>query len=253
MPIGKWWLSEDSRSALRIKRIIKRSVPLSVQLAFKKYYYRRLMRSGLLQPDDDAAGVAKFVKRGDVVVDIGANVGFYSHFLSGLVGPEGRVCSFEPIPATYKILDWIMKRECPNVVTFPFALSDRVGSATMEIPSLTLLGESFYGSRIVSNPASSRRTFTVNSKTLDSMDLGGVPTFIKIDVEGHEEECLKGALETIRSHRPILLVECVVTPPDVLANLIEPLGYRVVVFEGNQFVDFRKATRPPQNVFFLPA
>jgi Met-10+ like-protein len=86
-------------------RGIVRVLPEPALHALKKHYYGYLIQHA---PEDwmerDALLVKELIAPGDVVLDIGANLGWFSRFLARLVGPEGKVYAFEPIPQTYEFL-----------------------------------------------------------------------------------------------------------------------------------------------------
>ena len=107
-------------------------------VGLKKRYYLGLLRADADElMETDARALPRFLKAGDFVIDVGAFVGFYSQRLSRLVGPSGRVWSFEPMPLTYEILSASLQRlGLKNVRAFPCAVSDRDGAATMEVPGL---------------------------------------------------------------------------------------------------------------------
>jgi hypothetical protein len=66
----------------------------------------------------------------------------------------------------------------------------------------------------------------VNCERLDDI-YTGVPSFVKIDVEGHELQVLKGAEETIKKHKPVLLVEIGNFSEDhEVHKCIKSLGYK---------------------------
>ncbi|HEX9965280.1 MAG TPA: FkbM family methyltransferase [Allosphingosinicella sp.] len=148
------------------------------------------------------------VRSGDVVADVGAHTGLWSIPLAMTVGPGGAVYAFEPEPATYSALQRnIELNSLGNVTSFPIALSDRTGAATLNVRGDTEL-HSFYETTVEPFDNARRETIAVTVDRLDLM-LGKKnlvpPTFMKIDVEGAELEVLKGAEGIIRSLRTILV------------------------------------------------
>jgi FkbM family methyltransferase len=134
-------------------------------------------------------------------VDAGANKGAYTYFLARLAR---RVFAFEPNPKMFKILRRSMAK---NVTASPAALSDRPGSAVLRIPRTRRGGYSNQGGSLSSAKISEDYgSVTVETKRLDDVDLGDVG-FIKIDVEGFEQEVIDGAAATIRRCRPTMLIE----------------------------------------------
>jgi FkbM family methyltransferase len=203
------------------------------------------------------------ISPGDHVLDLGANVGWYTKTLSELVGPSGHVYSVEPVPPTFELLSHCVRRlHLHNVTLFDCAVSDRAGAAVMEVPLYDSGGENFYQARLIGRKewTSGLRTFTVPLRSADSLFLGlpKGPSFIKVDVEGHELTVLRGAQGIIRHSRPAMYVE-VTSDPDQptgpAAALLGDLGREGYVpywFDGGDLVRRRPGHRSV-NYFFLMA
>ncbi len=100
-------------------------LPQRLRLSIKARHYARLLSHDLLERDPDLRGVRLLVRAGENVVDIRANVGVWTHYLSRLVGQNGRVWSFEPIPETFALLRLNAERfDLGNVVAIDRAVSD---------------------------------------------------------------------------------------------------------------------------------
>ena len=141
-------------------------------------------------------------------LDIGANVGSYSLLLAELVGPEHLVC-LEPIPDLRRRL----QRLLPSARVLPKAASSSRGRATLRVP---VIGGDATPSRatleagVREEQQTGASEIVVETITIDEVvgALGDASVgFIKIDVEGHEREALRGATRTLKEHRPTLLVE----------------------------------------------
>lgn len=232
--------------------MIKALVAGPVLTEIHKRYYLWLMDGERSQMETDSEGVKLLVRPGDFVIDIGAFVGFYTQMLANAVGGDGQVLSFEPIPETYAILDFILRKRCMrNVTAINAAVSDRAGTAVMEIPRYPKYGESMYDARITDQPHPGWKTRSVKRIVLDDFAQPDRPVcFIKVDVEGHEVECLTGARRTIERWTPAMLVETVETGPQPIADLLKDCGYAPFEFTGAGFQPLRAGSRP-QNVFFL--
>jgi FkbM family methyltransferase len=152
------------------------------------------------------------VKPGDVVFDIGANIGAHTLGMAQSVGPQGRVFAFEPVDFAYEKL-------CRNLALNP-ALAART------FPQQTLLAASvsdrsepqIYASWPLENSGTVHpkhrgqlaSTVRANVDTLDSFVAGNRIErldLIKMDVDGHELPVLQGANETLRRFRPTLVME----------------------------------------------
>ena len=162
---------------------------------FPRAYWERLM--GL----PFGRFLAETLREGQVFVDIGANIGFYTLFASRRVGPSGRVFAFEPDPMTFESLERSVKRNgfswtrCVNA-----ALSNRAG----EIPFYTVTD----GSAHSLVPEIERRAnrysgqVPVRVARFDELSREGVfdtsrIDLVKIDVEGEEERTVEGMTEAL--------------------------------------------------------
>jgi FkbM family methyltransferase len=257
------WTDESSPWALRSKQFVASVLPDRVLVGLKKRYYLSLLRADADElMETDARALPRFLKAGDFVIDVGAFVGFYSQRLSRLVGPAGLVWSFEPMPPTFEILSASVQRlGLTNVCAFPYAVSDRNGAATMEIPRFTGGGESWWDARIVDRgPREAFRRFDIATKTLDSLlaHTDRPVTFMKIDAEYHELHCIRGAVDSLRRWKPAIQVETLedVDEPgselNTLTSVLCGLGYSPYCFDGDRF-HLRRHGERQQNLFFLCA
>jgi FkbM family methyltransferase len=136
----------------------------------------------------------KRVKPGDCVIDVGANIGIFSLQASRLVGPAGRVYSFEPSPREFvRLLRHIELNGCDNVVPIASGISDSVRD---EVFHLAWLGNT--GQNSLFAPETVERTVRCNFCPLSTFippELLPRVRVIKIDVEGAEVSVLKGTAE----------------------------------------------------------
>ena len=170
-----------------------------------------------------------FVKPGMIVADIGANVGYFTRFLSKKVGSKGSVHAFEPSPSTFKTLqETIDLNKLKNITAVNKAITDRNGSVKM------FLSSTHYMASVDVNWATDKGgTVDVPATSLDFYfgNLGRYPDFIKMDIEGGGVFALKGMRNCIIKNEPVLLLESH-TPAEDLAigqalSLISYNVYRV--------------------------
>ncbi len=209
----------------------------------------------------EAAVVQQLIRPGDVVVDAGANIGYISALLARWVGPTGLVHSIEPIPETFELLQGAMRKlGFQQVKCHACGVSDRGGEAVMEVPAYPDGAENFYESHVVtsSQVSPSGKQIKVRLKTLDEVvgeTLSRV-TFMKVDVEGHEEPALLGATRLLEQARPALLMEInhsLDQPTAATARMLarlDMLGYRAYLLEGTKLVE-RRAGQQAVDYFFL--
>lgn len=138
------------------------------------------------------------LRPGGVMFDIGANVGFFTLFASQLVGTEGSIVAFEPLPDS---LAWLRRHvavnSARNVRIVEAAVSDRSGKRPFAPAASNAMG------RLAGDG-----TFEVDVVTLDEYvsEAPRAPDLLKIDVEGEEVAVLRGASELLGRHRPALVV-----------------------------------------------
>jgi FkbM family methyltransferase len=251
-------MGELAETKERIKRFIMRVAPEPLLFALKKYHYVRAIR---FFAEPEVTVIQRLVKPGDHVIDVGANVGWYTRVLSELVGERGRVYSIEPVPPTFELLSFCVKKlGLTNVELMNYALSDQDGAALMEIPPYEWGAENFYEARVVdaTHAKTGSRQFTVRMRSLDSIFAGlfHAIVFIKCDVEGHEFPLLTGADQLITKSRPAWLIE-VGGNPDIsesssarLFEYFHSKGYTGYGFDG-QRLNRRRAGDAYANYFFV--
>jgi FkbM family methyltransferase len=233
-------------------------MPDTLLQPLKRIRYLNSIRS-FWSPEADV--MVALVHEGDYVLDIGAYVGWYTRVLSKAVGPEGLVHSFEPIPTTFSLLTYCVRRlRLRNVSLFNCAASRVNGRAVMMIPHYPGGGENFHQASLLTEveERAPLRQFPVELRTVDSV-LPAPPrpiTFIKCDVEGHEAEALEGAARTIERDRPALCVELTGDPDAAgstshgIVSSLARLGYEAYWLDGNRLTRRRSGDRSV-NYFFL--
>ena len=168
-----------------------------------RLYLRNLAHRRMRKGEKELRLLDALVDPGRVAIDIGANKGVYSYWLSRL---SRQVLAFEPNPKMYHLL----ARAVPaNVRTFEVALSDSEGTAELILPVQRSGRFSNQGATLQTRKLDGGKAFAVlpvEQRRLDSYDVRDV-AFIKIDVEGFEIEVIEGARATLARERPVLLVE----------------------------------------------
>jgi len=204
-----------------------------------------LLHHGVCVPDYEKlleVGYSRLIEPGNVVFDVGAHAGRHLAPFVQLVGPQGRVFAFEPLPGLARLLTRRYD-DNPCVTVSALALSNRCGEATFRVieNGLGLSGLKLraYGAgatpiwlptgRVggmlrraiqvrlgrfsIGEWALSRGRMIVRSLpvVLDTIDAQAALLerldFVKIDVEGGEMDCLRGAEATVARHRPFISIE----------------------------------------------
>lgn len=165
----------------------------------------------------------QLIRPGDTVLDIGANIGAHTLFFAKTVGPTGAVLAFEPQRVVFQTLCANMAlNSLTNVNCYPVAIGDQNGPII--VPDLDYEQEYNYGGVDLSGDLHGEK---VPLLTIDDFGLPGC-SLIKIDVEGMEENALRGARNTIQRCRPVLYVENDRKEKSAqLISYIDSLGYRM--------------------------
>ena len=217
-------------------------IPTRFHLPAFYYYYKASLK---LEPE--LGILPKLIPGCRVAVDIGANRGLYTYFLSGFCM---KVVSFEPQPWCFAKIAAYAK---PKITAHNVGLSSAPGSLDLYIP------RDNHGAAL-DGLASFRHTtnsdiLEVPVKRLDDYTLAEVD-FIKIDVEGHEYEVLEGARETILQNRPVLLIEIeqrhLNRPIDDVFSKIIQLGYEGFFLRGRNLISVNNFSYGEHQETYLP-
>jgi len=154
------------------------------------------------------AQLKKNIAKNDVFVDIGANIGYHSLFVAAHLGGTGKVYSFEPIKSLAdQLRQSVEKNSFANVEIINAGLSDREETLPFHIRKDNMGGSSI-GSYEGLSSAEVSSTGTIVTKRLDQVIGKEVRVkAIKIDVEGHEFEALKGAERILKTDHPVIFME----------------------------------------------
>jgi len=208
--------------------------------------------------------VRNTVRSGQTALDIGANIGFFAMHMAHLVGPEGHVYAFEPLPRNASLLERsVAENGFAGRVTVERAA---VGAEPGEIELISPRTTHNWGGpylRTAGQPVPDGHVATpVPLIQLDRYPLRRPVDFIKIDVEGAELLALRGARAILMEDRPVILAEinppqlpkvsgC--TPNDLIAEL-RTYGYSCHLLASDGAVGERMThdeTAEIKNVVFL--
>ncbi|MDX5421379.1 MAG: FkbM family methyltransferase [Hymenobacteraceae bacterium] len=188
---------------------------------------------------------------GSTVLDIGANKGIYTYWMSKKVGSNGQVISFEPQPELGGFLRDLKKSfKLDNVEIVNKGLSETegrfnifrefVGSGSAKLEQR---GEDLTAEQQLHKVEVELTTLDafMRDKKIDNI------SFIKCDVEGHELSVFKGGVETLKKHMPTLLFECHhdLAVKGELFSFLTDLGYKgFFIIKGKKF-DFKEFDQQP--------
>lgn len=147
----------------------------------------------------------RLIKKGDIILDIGANVGFHSLYFAELSGKEGTVLAVEPIVQNFTALQKnITLNKFNNIIAVKKALANHDEEIEIHI---NVLSENPGGFSLLSKRTKNTKVQCIRGDDLIKQQGISTVNFIKIDVEGFEFEVLKGLTATIQDNRPVIIFE----------------------------------------------
>ena len=205
-----------------LRRVRRRFLPAHIRADIRDTQLLVALLEEVLEPDSDC-------------LDVGAHAGSVLGEMVRLA-PRGRHVAWEPLPA---FADRLRER-FPGVEVREAALGNEPGERAF---AHVVDDPGWSGFRARPTPSSGPvEELTVRVERLDDVLAEGVrPAFVKIDVEGAEEEVVLGAQETLRRHRPVVAFEhgrgsadhYGTTPATIHELLAEELGYEISGLDGD--------------------
>jgi FkbM family methyltransferase len=193
--------------------------------------------------------VRNLVRKGDTIIDIGANLGYYTSIFGRATGNDGMVWAVEPVPLYREILKRNTSR-LSNIKILPFALGDRESHELMSIPGNQKYRHGLM--RIEKNAEDGGQSIRVEVKTpsqlfanLDKVD------YIKCDIEGYEDRVIPGLMDIIKRDRPIIQIEL---HPDNLALITDLLlkeGYNAYLPVGKGLGKLNKGGEIRSDILYI--
>ena len=203
-----------------------------------------IYRFGFIE-SDVAQAIIKNISKNDVVLDVGAHFGLFTLLMSELVGEQGEVHSFEPVPHTFSILKQNVKNKKSIILNLNAAWEDNKDLIINDYGLSSSAFNSLKGSR--NNQIKNNKvTKYINIKAIkldDYVKTKGIkPSFIKIDAESAEYEVLKGMNYILKEVKPIICIELgdlgvkgAYQSLSIVRYLIN-YGYKPFEFKNNRFV-----------------
>lgn len=207
-----WWRGECKVWGLRF-----------TAATFERWLYLRLHRLGRMGREECAA-LRRTIRPGMTVLDVGGNLGLYTLLLSRLVGPAGRVVTFEPDPDLFALLRRNCELNgCTNVEAHNLALGRRRDRLVLRKMILNS-GDNTLGS---GGSGLFRREVEIEVVALDEFLPALRPDLVKIDVQGWELEVLRGMERTLAAN-----------PQAALHLEYWPEGFRRAGYAAEELVTF---------------
>lgn len=228
------------RAIKRLRRVLRVQAEGLPELRFgidTTHEYNRATHAFAAEPGT-VAWIRETVRPGDVFLDVGANIGIFTLLAAKLVGPEGRVCAFEPHAATLpRLLANVVANDVQDRVTvMSVPLHDRADVLPFHYRSLeaasglSQLDRALdpFGEAVVPEVSELKLTTTVD----DLVARGAIPppTVVKLDVDGNEPGVLRGMREVLTGDAPPRAVQVEVNPAegDAVLGLLDDAGFELV-------------------------
>jgi FkbM family methyltransferase len=226
-----------------INKILFKSLSQRNYLKFLNTSFLSLYKMGFLKsnPKYQYHYFAKnLVNAGDTVIDLGANLGYYSNLFQEWVGPGGKLYAVEPVIPFNEILQWKLKDK-KQVSILPYALGTEEKDITLVIPKnlgyLSTGLPNVFDSNTHGNLDDYSFKFEAKMKkgselfkTLERLD------FVKCDIEGYEEFVLPEMRGIFVKHKPIIQVETWGTHKKVVEDFLLGIGYKQYYLEKEKLL-----------------
>lgn len=216
------------------------------------YWHRDLTRSSSILIDI----ARRYLRAGQVVWDIGANVGVFSFAAASVVGSSGRVLCVEPDAWLVRLLHRslsLQENERLPIDILPAAVTDELDIVRLNIAKRGRAANYVSGSIGSSQTGGVRDTQLVPSVSLDwLLERYPAPDFVKIDVEGSEHKALLGASRLLAEIKPLIFCEIASELSPAIAALLVRNGYALYDIDVGQ----RITVDPPRaawNTLACPA
>lgn len=182
---------------------------------------------------NEAATFERLLKDGDVVLDIGAHVGYFTLLASRMVGSSGKVIAFEPLPLNLAYLNrHVQINRLTNVETMPVAVGQRPGRLAFDSAGGT--GRGRLGT---THQAGQLEVEVVSLDAMHDQARLPSPDLIKMDVEGVEVEAMLGASRLIAQKRPKILLSVHGKAAKCQSEaMLKKLGYELSYFKQSTII-----------------
>src|ERR1043165_371689 len=192
------------------------------------------------------------IHHGDCVVDIGANLGYFSKIFSRLVGSNGLVISIEPVKPFFETLEWALRKK-KNCRIYNYALGLENKNIEMVLPKMNGHFRTGLAHVAEGNPDKAVNLSFQTEMVKGSSLLKDIPkiNYIKCDIEGYEEIVLPELKEIIEKQKPILQIETWGTHKTVVFELMKRLGYEEYRVYKNKMVKNLPEDIEPGDYLFI--
>ena len=181
----------------------------------------------------------QLLRRGDIAIDIGANLGYYTRPIADIVGAEGRVYAVEPVPVIFSVLERNVRGR-GNVSLMNYALGEQDGTIEMANDSVAEAGYFGTGRNFVSEGKLSMQAIRFTAQMRRGSELFGAlerVDFIKCDIEGYERVVIPQLRPIIERHHPTVLIETDGQTREQIIEIFSAMGYKAYMLMDGREVE----------------
>ncbi len=239
-----------------IKRILFKIFGLKNYLKIISSFFFFMYKAGLLKGNPVFMHhyfVKKLIHKGDYIIDIGANLGYYSVIFASLTGNEGKVYSVEPVKPYREVLER-NTRKFSNVEIVPYALGvEDNKSVRMGIPD----GNKYFShgrTQVMTEEFNSKFTFDVT--IMNPGNIFGSLTkldYIKCDIEGYEDVVIPEMISVISKFLPVMQIETSGEAKEKITGLLTEFGYKPYNLVNFRLIpEDKNQEKPFGDIFYIP-
>lgn len=237
-----------------LHKILYRTLPLEgyLRAVSRLFFLSQRLGMGRYHPATEYVyHLPRLVRRGDVCIDIGANLGYYARTLARLAGPGGKVYAVEPVPPILAVLRRNLGH-CRNVEILPYALGAenkpiRMANDTPARTGYFGTGQNYVAERGASIGMEFDAEMRRGSELFASLRR---LDFVKCDIEGYETVVLTELRPLLARFRPTVLVETGGGNRPQVVALFAALGYRAFTLDRGREAPLDPAS--PKDIIFRP-
>ena len=181
----------------------------------------------------------QLLRRGDIAIDIGANLGYYTRPMADIVGAEGRVYAVEPVPVIFSVLERNVRGR-GNVSLMNYALGEEDTTIEMANDSVAEAGYFGTGRNFVSEGKLSGGAIRFSAQMRRGSELFGAlerVDFIKCDIEGYERVVIPELRPIIERHHPTVLIETDGQTREQIIAIFSAMGYKAYMLMDGREVE----------------
>jgi len=180
----------------------------------------------------------RLIREGDTVIDIGANIGTHTIYMSKLVGEKGNVIAFEPNENNHNSLFFsLLLNKCFNTKIYQYGVGEKKEVMYIEKRWKDTKVVNNFGAISLQASRKDEEDESIHIRPLDDPEFSfQTIRLIKIDAEGMEDKVINGMKNLLHTNKPYLIVE--IHPNEVpgMIPLMQSVGYKM--FQLGQSIDF---------------